>query len=300
MNNAQKSKEQANVYTNVITQWTSYFLRTMETTAFGGETLTKLERARMFLATSLFWGIGATGLRDKWPNLGETDSEVLNYFITNGVDTALDSTLGVKFGDRVAFNPIEIIERAKGTYSDPFETIPAFNITSDTADAALGVVTNAFSGRYAASSHELTRLVRAWKIIDSPIIAYTMMMEDVRRTRTGSTIEGPFTTSQEFFQAIGITPSEVVDKSRAYGIMIPPKRRKALAVEKAFPYFQAGINAIKSGDYSKGQSLILDADAIVQGYGLPDTYLAEVREELYRKFGFNDMVHLMNELKFSI
>lgn len=296
LNTAQKSRIQSGPISNVVAQWTSYPLRTLETIVYGGETLTKLERVRMSAAASILWGVGATGLYELWPDLEPEDAGVVSKVINDGIDVVFDEALGIKFGDRVAFNPIELIERGVGTFTDPTETIPAVGIVADTAGAALGVMSNVFSGRYAASSHDLERLVRTWKVVDSPVMAYTMMMEDVRRTRTGSTLQGPFTASQELFQALGISPSEVVDLSRASGIVFSQKGRKQKAIDKALPFFKMALAEAEAGNYESAGNLMLDADAIVMSYGLSDTYLAEVRRDIMKQAEFDRVNYVLLEL----
>ena len=290
LNSAQKSAAQSNPITAVATQWTSYQLRALETIVYGGENLSKAERARLAAASTILWGIGGMGIASLLPDVTKEEQSFIKDVIINGIDVAFDAGLGIKVGNRVAFNPIELIERAQGTLIDTFNTIPAFSIASDTAGSALSALSNFASGRYAASSHELKRLVRAWKIIDSPIMAYTMMMEDVRRSRSGSEIPGPFTTSQELFQALGISPSQVVDIGRASDIAYSMTSRKNKAIEKALPIFKAGLAEAEAGNYEGATNLFLDADAIISGFGLSDTYLAEARAAIFNKSQYDRLL----------
>lgn len=210
----------------------------------------------------------------------------LSAILVDGVDAAIDGLLGVKIGDRAGFNPIELIERGYGTYADPFQTIPAFDMIRGITNPVLSGFANFGTGRWSLLSHDAETLARAWKIVDSPWMAYTMLMEDARISRTGGSLEKEFTGIQEAFQAIGIKPSEATDFFRISNLNFSSKRRKENAIKQATPVFKMALDALDEGNERKAYQLQRVGDAIIKAYGLSDTRLAEVKEEIFFRAGF--------------
>lgn len=285
LNKAQKSTVQTDSMSRVLTQWTSYPLRTVERIMFPSG-LSVAERGRLLGATTILWGLSGVGL-EKLATEAEENLPILGGLIANGADEAIDALLGVKVGSRLAFNPIELYERGIGTFTNPVENIPAFTLVGNTAKPVLSAVGNAFSGRWSLLSHDAETLARAWKVVDSAVMAWTMNLEDVRRTKSGSVIEKNFTPMQEVLQAIGIQPSEAVELNKTSNFLFSQKERREKASKQALPAFRLGVEAAEEGNYSKALQFIKDADAIVQAYNLSDTRLAEVREEIFNKVGFD-------------
>ena len=296
LNSAQRSMVQGHPIGNVVAQWTSYSLSVMGHILFKGETMTVAERARLAFAAAMLYGFGATGFRQYFPDAFQSKNETVNEVLNNGIDVLFDEAFGVKVGDRVALNIPQLMDRFVGTFMNPGDTIPAITITRDTASSALAVFSHALSGRYAASSHSLERLIRSWKVIDSPIVAYTMMMEDVRRSRTGSETQGPFTTSQELFQALGIAPSEAVDLNRLKSIVFNQKQSQAEAIRLATPLYKEAVRLARAGKYESASNLALEADAYLAGFGLSDTYRAEAQEKIIEGVGRDELLYLFREL----
>jgi hypothetical protein len=292
LNNAQRSVAQSDSALRVITQWTSYPFRQIETMLFE-KGLSTTERARLIAGTTLMWGTAGLGMNKLSAEIKEQygiDMPFLSAVVVDGVDAAIDGLLGVKIGDRAGFNPISLVERGVGTVTNPFETIPAMGmVTSLTAPGAnlfFEGFTHAMSGRWSLISHDLETLVRAYKIVDSPWMAYTMLMEDARISRTGGALEKEFTGVQEFLQAVGIKPTEATEFSRISNLNFSHKQRRDEAIRKALPIFKMALEAQSEGDESKAYKLLLLTDAIVGAYSFSPTRLAEVREEIVFKAGF--------------
>lgn len=292
LNNAQRSIAQSDSALRVITQWTSYPFRQIETMFFE-KGLTPTERARLIAGITIMWGTAGLGLNKLSADIKEqygVDMPFLSAVLVDGVDAFIDGIAGVKIGDRAGFNPIELVERGVGTFTNPFETIPAVDMIKSISDPASNLFVNGFahamSGRWSLVSHDLETLVRAYKIVDSPWMAYTMLMEDARISRTGSALEKEFTGIQEFFQAVGIKPSEVTEFSRISNLNFSFKKRRDDAVRKALPIFKMALEAQAEGDEKKSYKMLLLVDSIVGAYSFSPTRLAEVREEIVFRAGF--------------
>lgn len=330
LNKAQKSMVQSDAVTRVLTQWTSYPLRTIESIMVGGgkmkpavreklqrellssETsvarktaiekefakggLSAAERGRLAAYTSMAWGIAGLGMYKTGAWVNEQMDNMMGKVIVDGVDVAFDSLLGVKVGDRLAFNPIQLWERAIGTVADPMETVPAFTLVGDTAAPVLSGLTNAFSGRWGLLSHDAATLARAWKIVDAGVMGTTMFLEDVRRSKGGQELAGDYTAVQSVLQAIGIKPSEATDFFRASEVTFGNKEKRDKAIKQAETPLRIAIEAAEEGNYSKALQYIKDADAIVQAYGFTETRLAEVREELFSRMGFERVNYTVMQL----
>ena len=288
LNNAQRSIAQSDSSLRVVTQWTSYPFRQIESMFFE-KGLSPTERARLIAGTTMMWGVAGLGMSKLSAEIQEqlgVDMPFLSAILVDGVDTAIDGLLGVKIGDRAGFNPVELIERGYKTFADPFQTVPAFDMIRGITNPVLDGLANFGSGRWSLLSHDAQTLARAWKIVDSPWMAYTMMMEDARISRTGGSLEKEFTGIQEFFQAVGIKPSEATDFQRISNLNFSAKNRKIKAIEQATPVFKMALDAQAEGNDRKAYQLFKDADAIVQAYGLSPTRMAEVREEIFYRAGF--------------
>ena len=285
LNKAQKSMVQSDSTARVLTQWTSYPLRTVETILFN-DGLSVAERARVTASMILMWGFAGLGLH-KAATWSEENIPLLGGVLAHGADEVFDGLLGIRVGDRLGFNSVELIERGIGTFTSPFETVPAFTLVGDTAKPVLSGIANFASGRWSLLSHDAQTLARAWKVVDAGVMAWTMFTEDARITKGGTSIEKNFTPTQEVLQAIGIKPAEATELAQISGFLFDQKARRVKAAKQALPYFKIGIEAAEEGKYSKALQYIKDADAIIQAYNLSDTYLAEVREEILNKVGFD-------------
>ena len=234
----------------------------------------------------LMWGFAGLGLH-KAATWSEENIPLLGGVLAHGDDEVFDGLLGIRVGDRLGFNSVELIERGVGTFTSPFETVPAFTLVGDTAKPVLSGIANFASGRWSLLSHDAQTLARAWKVVDAGVMAWTMFTEDARITKGGTSIEKNFTPTQEVLQAIGIKPTEATELAQISGFLFDQKARRVKAAKQALPYFKIGIEAAEEGKYSKALQYIKDADAIIQAYNLSDTYLAEVREEILNKVGFD-------------
>jgi len=290
LNKAQKSEIQTDAISRVLTQWTSYPLRTIESIVFNNN-LKPVERARLAATTTMLWGLSGVGLYGVAANVRENQTfGFMSNMIAEGADVGIDGLAGIKVGDRLAFNPIELFERAANMATlNLSDAVPAATILSDTTEPALSAIMNFGSGRIELGAHDLQTLARAWKVVDSGVMAYNMRMNDVRRSKSGSAIYKDFTSSQEFFQFIGIKPSEATDKFATSSLLYDQKKKKDKAIEQATPAVKLAMQAAKEGNYRKAQQFMLDANAIVEAYGLTPTRQAEVRESVFQKADFDDV-----------
>lgn len=292
---ANRSLVQSDPIMRVATQWTSYPLRTIENIAFA-KTFTPVERARLTATMVLMWGTAGLGLH----SLGAYLKEELNPMVANtlvyGVDNVIDGMAGVKIGQRLALNPIELFDRGVGTFVQPGEYIPSIGIAGDTAKGAYNLLSNAFSGRFGLLGHDVETLARAWKIVDAPMMAYSMHMEDMRRKANGTGVRADFTPTQEVLQAIGISPSQVYGTSRASNLVYSQRTRRDKAKDKALPYFRKAVRLYESGDYGAGSQALSMADAIVESYSLTPTRKEELREAIFRDIGFDRVSWLALQL----
>ena len=190
LNKAQKSEIQTDAIARVLTQWSSYPLRTIESIVFNNS-LKPVERARLAATTTMLWGLSGIGMYGVAAKVKENQTfGFLSNAIAEGADVAIDGLLGIKVGDRLAFNPIELFERASQMATlNLSESVPAATILSDTTQPALSALMNFGSGRIELGAHDLVTLARAWKMVDSSIMGYQMRMNDVRRSKSGASIK---------------------------------------------------------------------------------------------------------------
>src|SRR6056297_46061 len=294
LNRSQRSLAQDESTLRVVTQWTSYPIRTIEN-VFNAN-LTKVERARMFAASTILWGVSGASLYGMASSAREEFPGPLAEIIADGADYALKELFGIKPGRRLSLNPAELIERAVGTFTDPFATIPAARIAEETYSPAVSAVANFASGRTSLGWHDLETLVRAWKIVDAPVMAYQMMMHDIRVSTSGNSIGKDFTTSQEFFQALGFTPSEVVEKYSFQRMTWGGAKDRAEAVNKATDIVKLAKQAFEKGDMEAGIQLWKTADAVVLAYGFNDVRLSEVRSKIINNIGQDEYSWLLLNL----
>lgn len=284
MNSAQKSLAQSGKVSKVITQWTAYPLRAFETLIFGD--ISGVAKARLAGTTAVLWGMAGLGMYAAGEKIGENLPDWMREMIIDGLgDSLLSETTGVKLGTRIGLNPVALWERAIGSVFEPAKNIPAARIVGDTAFPALQAILHFGTGRIPMASHDVETLARAWKIVDSPIMAYEMMMHDVRTSRTGQITEGPFTTSQELFQFLGLAPDKALDEQRVKQLVFNIKERQSLAYKKLLPYTKEAFEAIKRGDYAAAISLFKDIDCGMGGLGLTPTMCLEVKDDLIKTVG---------------
>lgn len=297
LNKAQKSEIQTDGVTRVLTQWSSYQLRMVETTLFG-ESLTVAEKTRLGAMQLMLWGAAGLGLNETAMSIKENETfGMFSNAIAEGADAFFGPVAGIKIGDRLAFNPVELWDRGHNMVAlNLEEAVPAYKITSDTGTAAYSLLTNSFTGRWGLLGHDVQTLGRAWKAVDSAMMAYTMNMENVRRTKSGSEIHKDFTPMQEVFQFIGVKPSESTDFSASSTIVFDQKKKKKMAIDTALPYFKRAVVKAQEKDYGAFISIMKDVDAIVAAHGLTDTRLIEVRETLLQRAGFNNVNWIAMEM----
>lgn len=296
MNSAQKSLAQSGPISKVLTQWSAFPIRALETIFFGD--LTVAEKTRFVGIQALMFGFAGLGLYSVGEKLSEVFPDEMRDFIIKGVgDTMLSETVGIELGGRIGLNFVSLMERASSVFVDNGQSpVPAFKIAGDTAGSTLSAIMNFGTGRWDMMSHDLETLVRAWKIIDNPVMAYEMMMNDVRRTRTGSITEGPFTTSQEVFQALGFSPSQAIDEQNIRNLTFDIKKKQKVAIDKALPYTKEAFDLIQNGNLAAGVSLLKDVDAVLQGYGLSGVSLREAKDEIFNKTKFDSTETMIKTL----
>ncbi len=286
MNSAQKSLAQSGKVSKVLTQWTAYPLRAFETMIFGD--LSVAAKARLAGTTATLWGLAGLGLFEAGNKMTEGMPDWMRKAFIDGIgDMFLSETLGIKLGSRVGLNPVALWERAVETFTDPMASIPAARITGDTVFPALQAVLHFGTGRIPMASHDVKTLARAWKIVDSPMMAYEMMMQDIRTSRTGQVTEGPFTTSQELFQFLGLAPDTVIDEQRVKSLVFNVKERQALALKALTPYTKEAFSLLREGNYAAAIDLLKDVDCAMGGYGLTPTMCQEVKDNLIGIVGFD-------------
>ena len=296
LNQAQKSLVQSDPVSRVITQWTSYPLRTIESIFFN-DNLTGVERGRLAAMTTILWGMGGIGLYNVGQAIIPEDTPSwIRESVLFGADAAIDGLAGVKVGDRIALNPLELLERAGGTVSDPFENIPAFTLVGDTAPHALAALRDGLSGRWGLLGHDVQTLARAWKVVDSGVMAWTMATEEVRRTKSGQAIHIDFTPTQVALQGIGIKPSEATEIQLSTQLVFNQRKRQEKAIKQGLVPFKIALEAAEEGKYAKALQYLKDADAIVAAYSLSETYQAEAREQIFNKAGYDRINWLLVEL----
>jgi hypothetical protein len=213
----------------------------------------------------------------------------LGEAIQKGVgDMLLEDTAGIRLGPRLGLNLFDLTETAWGLITLKPDTVPAYNIVGPTAEAAASALMHFGSGRIPLASHDLETLVRAWKIIDSPIIAYTMMMDEVRISNTGVVTKGPFTSSQIFLQAIGLSPAEVINMQEFKELSWSITKRENKVFNDAKPYIKKAATLIAQEDYAAANDILMTVDAVFSGSGLPKTSMDEVKERLMSTLKVNE------------
>jgi len=294
LNKSQKSVVQSDPITRVATQWTSYQLRLIETVLFNNN-LSKKQRGSLAAATTIMWGLGGMGMYQTGAYISNNVGmpSWLSDVVLSGADVAFDNLLGVKVGDRLAFNPIELYERAR---TNPADTIPAFSIVAETAGSVLTIFQNIGAESWGLLSHDVTTLARAWKLVDNGVMAWGMAMEDVRRTKSGQRLHQDFTPMQVFLQAVGIRPSEAVDLGLNTSLVFDVRKRKDRAINQALPIMRLAVEAGERGEYGKAMQFGRDVDATLKAYNLSSAYLAEARETVFNKVGYDRINWLSLEL----
>lgn len=288
LNKAQKSEIQTDTIAKIGTQWTSYPLRTLENVIFGGETLSLRERGLLTAYTTLFWGLSGLGFAKTAQSVKE--NETFGWFLSNviadGADFLFNEKLGIKVGSRVGFNVVELFERAAQTVTlQAGEAVPAVAIVEGVTKPLLSALMNLGSGRTELAKYDLATLLRVYKVVDGPIMAYQMHMDDIRRSRTGTSIKAEFTPTQEFLQAIGITPAQATEYYNASKISFSRKERRKKALDAAVPSVRIAIEFAEKGEKEKARQFMLDASAIIDSYGFTGVRKAEIREALFNKVG---------------
>lgn len=280
MNSAQRSLAQAGPISRVATQWSAYPLRAIETIIFGD--LTAAEKLRMAGAQALLWGFAGVGAYEAGANLAEVAPDWMSDIIVKGVgDTLLEETLGIQLGSRIGLDLVGLMERAKAMVSLDFSVVPAFKITGDTASSALSALMNFGTGYWSLGMHDLETLGRAWKVTDNAIMAYEMAMHDVRFSNKGVKTEGPFTTSQEFFQFIGIAPSEAINEANLRNLSFTVSKDVTKTTKLLTPYFKSVVESLENGDNGAAISMLKDIDAIMTSSGLTEVEMRSVKEKLF-------------------
>lgn len=284
LTSSEKSWAQAHPVAKVVGQFTTYPIAIIEQILYENK-LSKLQRYRLWASSSILWGtVGAGFYKSGESVYNLVGNNLAADIILNGVDTALDLALGIKFGDRVAQNPFELVERAVGlTKGDIFEHVPVLNIASDANP--MQALAYWFTLDFANAMSDTNKVLRAFKGYDNLHLAYTMYMYDIRVSRSGRITDGPFTGSQELLQALGFTPSEVIDAFRA-GKIVTSNREKVKKAEKAAgEWMDKAVAAYRMDDMEGFQRNFENAMIHIHSYGLPDYYQRQVKDKVIQRMG---------------
>lgn len=290
LNRAQASMAQSDSIARVLTQWTSYFFRAFETVLFD-KSLTKVERARLAASMTILWGYGGMGLSE-YVDFGDGE---FDDFMKNGpIDYVLTETAGVSIGDRLAINIPDLIARGTGFFIDPKVNIPGATIVGETAMRGWSALSHFVQGRGQLGAYELARLIRINKLIDDGWMGYTMMMEDVRKSRTGTTLEGDFTSFQAFAQAMGLRPNEAVEFERVNSILFKQTERRKRAIKYGTETFKFAIAAGEKGDWETFSEYVLDTAAILDSYDLSPMYRSDAVKAIIREASSDRVERVLN------
>ena len=282
MNSAQRSLAQAGPISRVATQWSAYPIRAIETIIFGD--LTPTEKVRMAGVQAMLWGFAGLGAYEAGANLAEMAPDWMSDIIVKGVgDTLLEETLGIQLGSRIGLDLVGLMERARAMATLDVSVVPAFKLTGDTASSTLSALMNFGTGYWSLGMHNLETLGRAWKVTDNVIMAYEMAMHDVRYSNKGVKTEGPFTTSQEFFQFLGIAPAEAINEANLRNLSFNLGKDVAKVTKTLLPSFKEAIEQAEKGNYNAANSLIVEIDARMSGSGLTEVEMRSVKDRLFRE-----------------
>lgn len=269
----------------VLTQFTSWMFRANETLFFD-KALSLGERARFAVSLTVLWGAAGMGASNLIP---DDWNENLKEFLKYGpIDSVLKEYAGITIGDRIALNIPSLFARAGLSVSDPIGAAPAVTIGADAASKVYSAFDHAVNGRGTMAAYSLGELVRAFKIIDDPVMAYTMIMDGERNTRSGQSLPANYTTTQAFFQAIGIRPIQVTEfNNLKYSSLARQQDRKFKAIDKATPIFKMAIKSGKEGNFEDAAFYIEQAAAVIDGYGMSPIYRTEAVQAAMSKAGMN-------------
>jgi hypothetical protein len=272
LNRPSASYAQHDSIMRVVTQWTSYFTRAIEKVFFD-DALTKGERVRLLASFTILWGTAGFGVDEFLP---QGEESMIRELVRYGmIDYVLKEALGVTLGNRLAINIPDLIGRAMGTIGDPEANVPAAAIALDGGKYFFSGVNHLFYGRGELGSYDLARLVRTFKAADDLWMAYTMMMNDVRTSRTGTEIEANFTTFQAFAQAVGLSPYQVTELNNMSSVSYRQHTRMTKAAENAAPLIKMGMEKFEEGDTESAAEYFEDAAAMLDAYGLSAMYRAD-------------------------
>jgi hypothetical protein len=289
LNKAQASIAQTDRIARVGTQWSSYQLGALETVFSPHTPLTRLQRGRLAMYVTLLWGVAGTGVYEMFPSLEKKveDTPVVGGVLSHGLDALFEATLGIRPGERIAIKPLTLIERAASLYNGTFwENAPAGVIAVGAAKDFASTMWYLVHGNEAMATMGVERLARTWKVVDNSVMAYNMLMEDVRTNRTGTTtLEADFSASETFFQAVGFTPAQALDLSRRKSVYFDIKRRKAKALDGINDTMKFALKAFDEGNHD----VVLDQMRFIgdqlQAWGFSPTMRLEILNEAFRRAG---------------
>lgn len=303
MSSSNKSRMQTDDVARVLGQWESFRMAAIEHVFFN-KTLSKMERAGF--ATSLTASYGALGLGvygiASWA-IPESWGEDTKELILHGPhDYILNNTVGIRMGTRIS--PIAgvtpwqgTLDKLVGFYSQFNETVPSLKLGSETATRLGKVIADIFSARPSdILAYDALRLARVMKVVDGPVMAYEMRMQDTRTTSSGGRIPHEYSSIQEFMQAIGFTPTQAVDIGLAGNLVYNLKGRRDKAIKNSKRYFTRALEAMSEGDYETAEFFYLEGSAVIDAYGFSPTHRQEVLNSSFGKTGMERLEFMLNEM----
>lgn len=299
MNSAQKSGMQTDEVFRMVGQWESFRMAAIESIFFN-KSLSKAERAGFAGAMTAWYGaLGLGGYAAVDAIIPDTWNEETRELILYGPGDYINRNLfGVTFGTRIS--PIAGVTPWAGTLDklaqmkeDPFNTIPSTKLASESGTRLLRVIKDmvTLKDRHILA-YDAARLLRVMKVVDSPVLAFGMMMDGTRTTATGGRIPNDWDKIQVVMQALGFTPSEAtdigIDGNRAYEI----KGRVDRAVKESKTYFTQALDLYDKGDLDGAAYFLAEGNAIVDAYDFGSATRTEVIGASFGKTGMERLEYM--------
>jgi hypothetical protein len=286
LNKSSASMLQSDNTTRVISQFSSFQFRVFETVFFD-DALTLGERVRLAASLTVFWGWAGMGLPNEWfGDQGEQNSMLKELLKYGPLDFVLKNTMDFTLGDRIGMNLPALVSRASlVAQGNLAEVTPTVSVATSASKAIVSGFGNLVGGRPMLAAYDLGTLVRTFKIVDDTYMAYTMMVQQERVSKTGISLPAEYTTFSAFMQALGVRPEAAIKFTHLSNGLFRAKDRKRKAVEKSVPSIKMAIKYYEEGNEESAAYYMNEAAAIIDAYDLGPIYRADAVKQAITEAG---------------